>query len=70
MRLVKPCSVPSCQSEGTVELSDDGRPIARYCPDCWAIIDLILDETSRLVKLGTPREIAAEWASAAVGRLC
>lgn len=69
MRLVHACTVPSCTREGTVTVTDKGVVVGHYCEDCWAIIDLILEETSRMVKLGTPRDVAADWAAAAVHKV-
>jgi len=50
----------------TVTVEEKGLRVRRFCGDCWAIIDLILKETSRMVKSGVPVEVAADWASRAV----
>lgn len=69
MRIVRPCDTPSCEREGTCEITDKGVHVSWHCSDCIAIIELILEETSRLIRLGTPRYVAAEWAAAAVRRI-
>lgn len=64
LRLVRPCDVPSCEREATLEITRvTGEHVAWHCEDCMAVIRPILEETDRLVRLGTPRRVAAHWAA-------
>jgi hypothetical protein len=68
LRAVRACDTPSCDAEGTCEITDHGVHVAWHCSGCIEIIEGILENTSRMVKLGTPRAIAADWAGGAANR--
>lgn len=68
MRVVRPCDVPPCTREATLEITNHGEHLAWHCEDCMAVIERILASTSVMVKQGTPRYIAADWAAAAERR--
>lgn len=60
------CDTEGCSRMATHTIEDHGRIVGRYCDDCIAIIELILEETRRISRTGVPQEIAAEWAARAV----
>lgn len=64
LRLARGCDTPLCENEARREITDHGRHLAWHCHDCIDVIERILKATSTMVKQGTPRDIAADWAAA------
>lgn len=68
MRVVQACDTPSCERESHFEITDRGKHLAWHCDECIGIIESILDDTSRMVRAGTPTGVAADWAAGACRR--
>lgn len=66
LHAVNGCCVQTCERKATIRVQDNGKDWVYFCEPCWEIVERVLELTSAMVKHGTPRQVAAEWASAKV----
>lgn len=70
-----PCDTEDCTATAVVfsDLHDmDSGQVHRgpaFCGECWAIVELVVETTTRIAKTGVPHDIAADWAGAAIRRI-